>query len=709
MLRSTGIVSPKLLGGARGARFALPSGLAPARLTNTLQDGGARAGGSSDDAARDLTNLTTLVEFNAALGLTTQSWLGPVDRSSITFHPDMSTQAHFAPAARLLEKSYSSVCFRAPPVLRFVATSGSREEVSLADLAAATLAGGECQMAAGELIRRHARPSPFGHGATTVVDPAVRDSAELSGDALSLHTEDQAVVDEMAALAANLLGFTRSCGGECDGVVAQLHKVVLYREGGHFAEHRDAVHTPGAIATLTVRVPATLPSGSDGVTQGVTLKGGELQVRLPPEEDVTEPADTGGDNHWRWHSWPAPSAVAFPLEQPHRVLPVEQGAMAAATFDIVSVPRGGAGFAGAASMSPRVAAIAGLCLPEDIASVATAEPGPHEGHCSDSNDVDKSDGLDGSDDESCANTFIDGALREMRLQRVDPAHASRALAALEERPMLRAFGAWAAARVEPQTTYTENDWDSMGMNLLYLQTQLPFRGTMLAKIEATPHVPGAVAPDGAPQGEKSPVLPFALAGVQGTAASAESAMTRDELQAMVSAALGEEGVAVFLLSEPYWTLTEPVATAGGGGNEGRVERKVVGQSVLLRGRAVLRGPDAALARAVAGMAGVESELACASSAKRMECPDYAEEDEDFEFEMGSLCVGLELSDRIARAFSEEQLERAPILCLPGARLDIVDMAEGSPWVGNEAQDPEIWIQGQALVVWRAGREPVLTP
>lgn len=219
-----------------------------------------------------------------------------------------------------------------------------RDLDELADLESAARGTGGTEAAlalealqAGRALADAFSSSPFGHGTETGQDPEVRDCKEVGPEMLQVVEEDQRTMDLLAAFAVRAMGFSS------DNVSARLHKVLAYEKGGHFVRHRDSVHRDGAIATITVRLPATqvyASPGLDSVTAKPNAVGGDLEVL----EIMRDGAEV-----WLKPSWGTtePCITAFRLEQEHRVAPVTGGGLVAATFDIVAqhdtVPTPGAG------------------------------------------------------------------------------------------------------------------------------------------------------------------------------------------------------------------------------------------------------------------------------------------------------------------------------------------------------------------------------
>ncbi len=113
-----------------------------------------------------------------------------------------------------------------------------------------------------------AERAPYGKGTMTLVDPAVRDCWQIDADQVQLAGSAwQASFRKIMDLVATGLGLADAELG------AKLYKMLVYRQGGFFAAHRDTEKVDGMVATLSVTLP----------TKGA---GGELVVRHARDETV---------------------------------------------------------------------------------------------------------------------------------------------------------------------------------------------------------------------------------------------------------------------------------------------------------------------------------------------------------------------------------------------------------------------------------------
>lgn len=88
-----------------------------------------------------------------------------------------------------------------------------------------------------EIIIATATQAPFGHGERTVVNTDVRDTWELQPNQLQFLNPawKDWIEKEVMAKAANDLGIANSA----QTVKCELHKLLLYKEGGHFLPHKE--------------------------------------------------------------------------------------------------------------------------------------------------------------------------------------------------------------------------------------------------------------------------------------------------------------------------------------------------------------------------------------------------------------------------------------------------------------------------------------
>ena len=160
-----------------------------------------------------------------------------------------------------------------------------------------------------EWLDTHASDAPYGRGEDTVLDAEVRDARQIgAGDfTLTGPAWDQLRNEMTKAIAADM-----GLDDAAPRLVAL--KLLLYREGGHFAEHADTEKTSGMVASAALVLPGE-------------HTGGALRIEHAGE---TLTAAGGGDTRWRWAAWYADCR--------HRLEAVEQGMRVAITFAVAIDP-----------------------------------------------------------------------------------------------------------------------------------------------------------------------------------------------------------------------------------------------------------------------------------------------------------------------------------------------------------------------------------
>lgn len=142
-----------------------------------------------------------------------------------------------------------------------------------------------------------AERAPYGRGAETLVDTAVRRTWQIGAD--RVHIEGRhwnAMLDGVVDIAAAGLG-----AGV--GVEAELYKLLVYDESSFFLEHRDTEKSSGMFATLIVALPSQHSGGE------LVIRHREREARLDLRgADVSEIA------------W-----AAFYADCVHEVLPITSG------------------------------------------------------------------------------------------------------------------------------------------------------------------------------------------------------------------------------------------------------------------------------------------------------------------------------------------------------------------------------------------------
>ena len=152
-----------------------------------------------------------------------------------------------------------------------------------------------------------AERAPYGKGTETLVDTAVRDCWQI--DAARVRLAGRAWPDSFAKVMESVAA---GLGLPPERLNAELYKLLIYRPGGFFAEHRDTEKVPGMVATLSLSLP----------TPGA---GGELVVRHGGREEVFdlragEPSEM--------------SFAAFYADCLHEVRPLAEGHRVTLVFNL---------------------------------------------------------------------------------------------------------------------------------------------------------------------------------------------------------------------------------------------------------------------------------------------------------------------------------------------------------------------------------------
>ena len=158
-----------------------------------------------------------------------------------------------------------------------------------------------------EALADAAERAPYGKGTQTLVDPSVRDCWQI--DARDVSLSGRAWPGSLAKIMELV---AEGLGLPAERLGAELYKLLVYRRGGFFAEHRDTEKVPGMVATLSLSLPA---AGA----------GGEIVVRHGDDEttyDMTanEPSEL--------------AFGAFYADCPHEVLPITEGHRVSLVFNL---------------------------------------------------------------------------------------------------------------------------------------------------------------------------------------------------------------------------------------------------------------------------------------------------------------------------------------------------------------------------------------
>ncbi|KAL9932609.1 hypothetical protein V8E36_008726, partial [Tilletia maclaganii] len=148
--------------------------------------------------------------------------------------------------------------------------------------------------------------APSGRGFDTLVDTKVWDSLQVSPDKVKLtNSAWRAGIKKAANLIAERL---RVAGVP---ITLRLYKLLLYREGGHFAKHRHTEKEPAIFATMVVQLP--------GCHEGVHLHVSRENDPEPIVHEFGHAAGTKADQaHFAVHYANSDHAVA-PITSGYRM------------------------------------------------------------------------------------------------------------------------------------------------------------------------------------------------------------------------------------------------------------------------------------------------------------------------------------------------------------------------------------------------------
>ena len=157
-----------------------------------------------------------------------------------------------------------------------------------------------------------AERAPYGRGAETLVDTAVRRTWQIGADRVHIKGRHwNAMLEGVVEMASKGLG----AGA---GVEAELYKLLVYDEGSFFVEHRDTEKSPGMFATLVVALPSV-------------HTGGELVIRHR-EREARLDLRCGDMSALAW--------AAFYADCVHEVLPITSGCRLVLVYNLRRKGRG---------------------------------------------------------------------------------------------------------------------------------------------------------------------------------------------------------------------------------------------------------------------------------------------------------------------------------------------------------------------------------
>lgn len=116
-----------------------------------------------------------------------------------------------------------------------------------------------------------AEAAPYGRGAQTVLDPAVRRAWQLPAERVQLDAPWHTMVGELLAEVRRGLAVDVE-------IEAQLYKLLVYEQGSFFLAHRDSVKAEGMFGTLVMVLPSPFEGGALEVSHGGRHQSLPMQV-----------------------------------------------------------------------------------------------------------------------------------------------------------------------------------------------------------------------------------------------------------------------------------------------------------------------------------------------------------------------------------------------------------------------------------------------
>ncbi|KAL9036192.1 MAG: hypothetical protein Q9180_004438 [Flavoplaca navasiana] len=154
------------------------------------------------------------------------------------------------------------------------------------------------------------REAPFGKGDQKLVDPSVRKTWEIDPAQVQFcNPQWSKTVQYAVSKTIEQLGVL---GGE-SSVRADLHKLLLYEEGGFFKTHRDTEKAPGMFATLVIMLPSD-------------HQGGEVVVRLGKEKHQLSNPESNEFSY---------AFLAWYADVNHSIQPVTSGYRLVLTYNLI--------------------------------------------------------------------------------------------------------------------------------------------------------------------------------------------------------------------------------------------------------------------------------------------------------------------------------------------------------------------------------------
>lgn len=169
-----------------------------------------------------------------------------------------------------------------------------------------------------EKLLAASKPSPFGKGDKTVMDPDYRNGKEIEAKDFKLGAK---------IFAAESLPASHLFCGQ-GPVTAKLYKVAIYEEGGKFDWHRDTTHGDGHHATVLIALNTEWEGGKLSLRHG----GQEVSVNMHPKVVKTKAARTNSGEKAQDLDF---KIVAFYTDVEHKVEEVKKGVRIVLQYDVI--------------------------------------------------------------------------------------------------------------------------------------------------------------------------------------------------------------------------------------------------------------------------------------------------------------------------------------------------------------------------------------
>jgi 2OG-Fe(II) oxygenase superfamily len=168
-----------------------------------------------------------------------------------------------------------------------------------------------------EPLKAVASKAPFGKGTDTIVDESVRRAWQIDADQVVFGggAKWESLLQEIVHKASRKLGLSNK-RIKALGVHANLYKLLLYEEGGHFLSHCDTEKEDGMFGTLVIQLPSSYTGGEFHFSHGGETKSFALSE--------------GSEDTFHY--------IAFYADCKHQLYPITSGKRLSLVFNLVASP-----------------------------------------------------------------------------------------------------------------------------------------------------------------------------------------------------------------------------------------------------------------------------------------------------------------------------------------------------------------------------------